>query len=654
MDAAKDLDATRNSEAHELVQRFSLEVAPTIAYPNAIHAVADCSRREREIEAAKWRPHFQDRNAAGYLELKKLDVEAKELEKIVETFPQTGVGGNWGYDDVQAAVTQAKKAYESKNRAFSGKAQKVYHDVMCNLDAHSGVLSMVPQGNTYVSVVAGAVKTLVKASVNHRRNIDDLTSALKEVNDEAHACLTDANLVQSEATQIAIAKFYIATFLFYGDAIRWFQSSSPKKIWHSLDDNFSERFKGPLAEIHRLSRLVQRATSTGSGAELRVTRLVVEEVNEDVRAGLDGLARENAELRQGQAQLKMEQEKQTAALERLSDKETIKALANEVWRQAGLSGTALLVGQKRNIMDDRCTEGAAFHSHLGITASTTDSHEKDRGIEDKDSQLTIADVSKLVERLLGSICYGVRVVDVGCPPTLALDQRIVVALERWTLDDTSTLIYLEAAAYSAEARSPQVTVAAANIVESADKIEVPTISFFCDVPLTSDVEHLGSDDQVASTSPPLLGLVYSLIFQLSQLLPPLTNIGSLITFSQVASLKASFSSWSLALRILSKLLVVAPPFLLCVIDGFHAFEVPETDSKSTRELLSVFQNAMEMEHKIFKVLFTDSRRAFSLVQALPRERREIVEGMRRAGSGRGHVPAGRAFVNLRMDMMRNS
>lgn len=33
---------------------------------------------------------------------------------------------------------------------------------MCNLDAHSGVLSMIPQSNTYVSLVAGAVKTLVK------------------------------------------------------------------------------------------------------------------------------------------------------------------------------------------------------------------------------------------------------------------------------------------------------------------------------------------------------------------------------------------------------------------------------------------------------------------------------------------------------------
>lgn len=90
-----------------------------------------------------------------------------------------------------------------------------------------------------------------------------------------------------------------------------------------------------------------------------------------------------------------------------------------------------------------------------------------------------------------------------------------------------------------------------------------------------------------------------------------------------------------------------------MIDGFHAFEAFGTDSKSTRELLSVFQNAMELEHKVFKVLFTDSRRAFSLVQALPRESREIVEGMRRAGSGRGQVQAGRAFINLRMDMMRD-
>lgn len=480
-----------------------------------------------------------------------------------------------------------------------------------------------------------------------------MTGALKEVNDEAHACLHDTELVKSEATQVAVAKFYIATFLFYGDALQWFQSSSPKKIWHSLDDNFSERFKRPLADIQRLSRLVQRATSTGSGAELRVTRLAVESGNEDVRVGLEGVARENAELRRSQAQLKMQQEKQTSALERLSEKQVIRALAEEVWRQAGLSGTSLLVGQRINSQDDRSAEDAHSHSRISYIAAATDDQNKVRGDGDEERQLSVNDVSRLVERLLGSVSRGVRVLNVGYPSALALDQRVAVVLERWTLDNASTLFYLEAAAYSAEARSPEVTVAAARIVETADKIGLPTISFFCDIPPGSDADHPASDDEAASVSLPLLGLVYSLIFQLTQLLPPLTNIGSLVVASQVSSLNASFTSWPLALEILAKLLAVAPDFLLCVVDGFYAFETPEMDSTPIRELLNVFQNAMGMRQKVLKVLFTNSRRAFSLVQAIPSERREIIEGMRRAGSGRGQVPAGRAIVDLRMNTMRN-
>ena len=361
------------------------------------------------------------------------------------------------------------------------------------------------------------------------------------------------------------------------------------------------------------------------------------------------MARENAELRQGQAQLRVEQEKTTAALERLSDKGVITGLAQEVWRQAGISGTALLVGQRNNVNDDRSLKDAGIHSGLRITAAARDGQESYRDKGDEGRQLAIFDVARLLERLLGSVSRGVRVIDVAQPPALALDQRIAGALERWTLDSASALLYLEAAAYSAEARAPQTTVAAARIVDTADKLGLPTLSFFCDTPLTAETGHLTSDDEAGSVSPPLLGLVYSLIFQLTQLLPPLTNIASLVDVSQIASLNASYTSWPLALQILSKLLDVGPPFLLCVVDGFHAFETPDVDSTPSRELLGVFQTATEVEHKVFKVLFTDSRRAFSLVQAIPWEKREIVEGTRRAGSGGGQAPAGRTFVNLRMD-----
>ena len=66
MDSSESLNQTQDSEAHALVRQFSLEVAPNFTYPHAIHAVADYSRHQREIEAAKWRPHFQDPNAARY------------------------------------------------------------------------------------------------------------------------------------------------------------------------------------------------------------------------------------------------------------------------------------------------------------------------------------------------------------------------------------------------------------------------------------------------------------------------------------------------------------------------------------------------------------------------------------------------------------
>ena len=478
-----------------------------------------------------------------------------------------------------------------------------------------------------------------------------MTRALKEVNDEALACFPDRDLVKSEATQVAIARFYIATFRFYGDALRWFQSSSLKKAWHSLDNDFSERFKTSLADIQRLSRLVQRAASNGYGAELRVTRLAVERIDEDVRASLQEIARESVELRRRQAQLRAEHEKQTAALDRLSDKDIIRTIAEEVCRQAGISGNAFSVGKKRNITQGRCPEDPGFSSSIRITAAAIDDSEDSPGDGGEKTQLAMVEVSRLLEPLLGSAPRGERVIDVGHLFCIALDQRITVALERWMLETTSALLYLESEAFSAEARSPQVTVAAARIVESAQKIGLPTISFFRDTPLVDEDEHIASDNERADALRLLLGLVYSLILQLTQLLPPLSKVDSLMFNSRFASLKASAASWPLALDTLSKLLVLAPPFLLCIIDGFHALETPIMDSAQTHELLNVLRTAMQMEQKIVKVLFTNSKRAFSLIQAVPRDRREIIEGTRKAGFGRGHVPVGRAFMNLKMDNM---
>ena len=482
--------------------------------------------------------------------------------------------------------------------------------------------------------------------MSHRQTIADLTNSLKTINDEARACIADTELVKSEATYEAIANFYTAIFLFYGGAIKWFRSSSAAKVWHSLDPNFSVRFTQPLAEIKWLSKLVQRATARGSGAETRVTRLAVEDVTEDLRSGLEGFARETAETRQFREKVLLEQERTTAAVNSLRSSEAVEQLAALLWQHLGKSGTALLVDQNVHNKGERLTAESGTPPQTRLPTIPMDGQGEASG---NDDILTISRFSVMVEPLLDGIAHGIRLVDVDCPLGLVLDQRIAIALKSWTLKTISTLLYLEAEFEYVEARLPQVTVAAARVVKEADNIKIPTISFFCDVPASEDVQHHRTNDE---KMPFLLGLVYSLIYQLTQFIPPLTDVGSLVPLSQVATLETSLASWSSSLQILSSLLAIAPPFLLCIIDGYHTFEPSTTNSAASRELLEVLQKTVHMDQRVFKVLFTNSRRAFSLVKELKWDQSEIIEGRGAARDGWG-APSGRTFLDLDFDGTRS-
>ena len=64
MDSLDVQPVAQSPENNEIVRQFSFGLTPSIAYPDVIHAVADHTSEEREREAAKWRPKFQDQGAA--------------------------------------------------------------------------------------------------------------------------------------------------------------------------------------------------------------------------------------------------------------------------------------------------------------------------------------------------------------------------------------------------------------------------------------------------------------------------------------------------------------------------------------------------------------------------------------------------------------
>ena len=470
-----------------------------------------------------------------------------------------------------------------------------------------------------------------------------MATILTEVDDEAQACVADSGLIKSTAVQTAIANFYNAVFLCYGDMIKYYKSSSRRKVLHSVNDKFMDQFKGPLDNIKRLSALVRRAASHGQGAELRVTRLETEALRVDMRVGLEGVARKLAEMQRAQDQLKHEQERQTANLERMTNPQVAKALTDELWRKIGINGVAFLLDRKHSFADEQkdiASIGFQNQSRITINDKHTALSGVGQGYDGQEQSVTINDIIPSLEGLLEFVSNGKRAMDRTEQVFLAFDERIAIALEKWTRAEASMLLYLEAAVMNTSLNKPEVTVAAGQIVNSAQQLELPILSFFC-----SATDFVISSPETMSVSP-LQGLVYSLIYQLAEQLPPLTDLSMLLQPSILTALENPPLNWDLALELFTQLLVLGPPLLFCVIDSFHLIESRSGGDTNTRmqthQLLGVLRVAMEAKGKTLKVLFVAPVRAFSLLEEIPSEERQMIEWGRRAAGG---VSAGRrAFL----------
>lgn len=130
-------------------------------------------------------------------------------------------------------------------------------------------------------------------------------------------CEIEVRLIRSEAMQNAISKLYISVFLFFGDAMIWYQSKSLSKVLKSLANDFSEKFRGSINKIKQLAASVQHIAKLGSEAEIRVIRLGVEDIRkelEDDRVGLQGDLRRIASVIHWQHLENLQQHQQTQAL----------------------------------------------------------------------------------------------------------------------------------------------------------------------------------------------------------------------------------------------------------------------------------------------------------------------------------------------------
>jgi hypothetical protein len=465
---------------------------------------------------------------------------------------------------------------------------------------------------------------------------------LSVIDDEAAACTRDSEFYQSEFMQRAVAKFFIAVFLLLGDVAMWYQSSGWKRMRNSLHEGFKQQFEDALQNIIRLSGDNQRASQQGANAEVRVVRLDVKELRhelQDIRAGIIGVERTMAQKQWDMTQAFLAQQKKSEEQNKLEHADTRDAIKTSMsdlmrsktfWREILTHAMPLLQEQFVNATQLQQQQMVITYRNDGSSQKGELPNLPRHGVthlpsmETQPRTLEIQDLVEWSVPLLDYVQQGAGIQTLSDEETpIFFDHRIVMALDEWLQADDSKLLYLESPSY--------VTAAALRIVLSAGRTDppIPCASFFCRAREFDDEAEVQTRE-----IDPLLGVVYSLIYQILRDLPPLTEQTLITSKNRFTDLDGSLSCWDRALELLNDTLRLTPALMIIVIDGLLAFE--ESHEYEMKDLINLFRTQIFVKGKVLKVLLTTDRMIFSVTEDLDVDEMRILDaGTRRT---RGMIP----------------
>lgn len=240
----------------------------------------------------KWAPFLKNSPVADRLDITKSEPTIEDVVSLVKEV---------------ATISQSKR-----DNSRRGKAIKLFHNFCSTIESHKSMLKLIPEGNEYVSIFAGTlnviiqvsslsyptlyhVLTLLKASVNHERIAEGLSEALCRISEHVYECKSELELFRTREMLELVADFYAHVFIFLSDTMDWISEKRRKRLLDSFNENFYKKFENQVETIRHKSDMIRNLAAQSSRAEQRVTRLVVEDLAQDIRLGLTGEERRHAE-----------------------------------------------------------------------------------------------------------------------------------------------------------------------------------------------------------------------------------------------------------------------------------------------------------------------------------------------------------------------
>ncbi|KAK5307686.1 hypothetical protein LTR99_000658 [Exophiala xenobiotica] len=600
-------------------------------------SIADDAVRKREQEKLDLQNYYAGTGSPS-LEVQFLGNEKTQLVKILLQLSPDDPNKVWTFQGFQKAVEEAKVKWESKKRLGGGRVQAIFHKMMSKFKVHSNLFGLIPSGNEYTSVLCWAATCLVNSSVQHTDTVQELGNVMEVVNEAASVVEIESRLFKGPAVQQAVAMFYTAVFLLLGDVAMWYNSNSLQKFRNSMHQGFDKQFKSGLENVQRLSAAVGRTAELAAAAEGRVTRITVEELRMEIQDHRAGLSGEMRRIAQDLADQFAAHARRLEEQSRLDHEETrrqiLAAVSNQMQRTEASFNNLTASGWDflRESLRQITYEQAVDRSQKQLTntqqqlpvANDAEGLVTATGNTEIENLESVGGLQKQVEKLLGYVYEGARLLQEPeeVLPT-ATHERVALALRVFLQSPDSNLLYVEYPAMTG--MMPEISLLAYRLVLSADALNAPTISFFCK-------PHMGQEPQhIPEAHDPLVGMLYSMAYQMLDLLPTEKRIEVGVDFD---SLDATSTSSKVAGMLCAKLFSLAPALMLIVIDGIEEFERGREEEIGA--LVSVFRGLAGDCSRTLKVLFTSSNRSFALLEYLQGDEVDIIDtSVRNFGAGRG-------------------
>ena len=223
---------------------------------------------------------------------------------------------------------------------------------------------------------------------------------------------------------------------------------------------------------------------------------------------------------------------------------------------------------------------------------------------------------QMYSQMLSDYVLGQRVIEplLDTPQAAALPDEMCARLREWISSDQSEILWV-AGPYD-HCYPSKLSVIAAAMVKLFAEAKPMVVFYFCDLPSSRTIQGGNSVEESG-----LVSMVYSMIQQLIEHVPPQFDSSSDFSLKRFTPLHGNVSTLDAALELFTDLIPLCLPYIVFIVDGIQWLDY-RRGQKGCKEFVHTLRQLMTMKSPdndpqcVYKVLFTTAGNPSCLMQTL--------------------------------------